>query len=198
MRADAFLARGTAAAVAIAIVSCTWPAVAADAPGLAVEWPKLATVLARSSALIPPFVPSTTTEIEDRPVSQAPRVSLVARDWDSSRPIVGDAALLDDLRPGRSSRMVISRVRITEAGIAPFAQVGMGQWRVDTTLFPSFPQELDLAALAGLGFEVRLTPHVVGAFETDCTVLQAGQTPGPIAQLHPVLWAGYIAVRTRF
>ncbi len=131
-------------------------------------------------------------------MSEAPRLSLVARDWESSRSILGDAALLDDLRPGRSSRMVISRVRIVQEGIAPFAQLGFGQWRVDASLFPSFPREMDLAALGGVGVEAKLNHRMTAAFETDCTVLQAGQSPGLIAQTHPLLWAGYLAIRTRF
>src|SRR5262245_16872337 len=67
----------------------------------------------------------------------APKVSLVARDWGTARSIAGGPITLTDaLRVSRSNRMVLSRIRLGEGRIIPFAQFGLGQWRVDTDFVP--------------------------------------------------------------
>src|SRR5262249_31862434 len=53
----------------------------------------------------------------------APRVSFVARDWGAARSIAGGPITLTDaVRVSRSNRMVLSRIRLGEGRIIPFAQ----------------------------------------------------------------------------
>jgi len=57
----------------------------------------------------------------------APRVSFVARDWGGAHSLAGGpVAVTDSVRVTRSCRMVMSRIRLGEGRIVPFAQVGLG------------------------------------------------------------------------
>jgi hypothetical protein len=104
----------------------------------------------------------------------------------------------DELRPTRSNRMVVSRVRLADGLVAPFAQLGLGEWRVDPTVLPALPPEQELAAQAGLGFEVSLSPATVVAFEADWTLLLPGNGNDVIADTHPSFWGACLALRDRF
>ena len=198
-RAGAF---ALGAAVSLGALLATQPAAAGDLEGLALDWGKLAGAL---KALDPDRLPMTRGSPQPRDASAPvpwigaePRLSLVARDWAGSRRLVGDLALTDELRPSRSSRMVISRVRLARGLLAPFAQLGLGEWRVDTTLFPTLPRERALAAQAELGFELALGRGTVMAFETGWTFLRSGDPSDVVARTYPALFSSCVAVRSRF
>ncbi len=131
-------------------------------------------------------------------IGAVPRLSLVARDWGESKPLVGDLGLTELLRTTRSSRMVVTRVRLADGRIAPFAQLGLGEWRVDTILLPSLPEESELAAQTGVGFEFALSPATALAFESDWTVLRPMQASDQLARKHPETWGTSLALRTVF
>jgi hypothetical protein len=191
--------RLAATGLALAALLASLPALAGD-PRLAVDWSRLAAVLVTPPELLLQTAPLETLDASTPVpwVGGQPRVSLVARDWAESRRLVGDMSLTDELRPTRSSRMVVSRVRLADGRVAPFAQLGFGEWRVDTTLLPSLPHEHELAAQGGLGFELALAPETVVALEADWTLLQPGSPSDVLAETHPALWGTYMAVRTRF
>ena len=127
----------------------------------------------------------------------APRVSLVARDWGSSQLLWGQLSLTDQLRLTRSSRMVVTRVRFANGRIVPFAQFGLGQWRVDATLMPTLPSDAHTAAQVGGGFELEIAPHASVALEGDCTMLdQEGRALDSVAAGH--VWMTMLAARARF
>ncbi len=131
-------------------------------------------------------------------VGAEPRISLVARDWSGSRVLVGDMLATDELRPSRSNRMVVSRLRLAEGRVVPFAQVGVGQWRVDPTIMPLLPREQDLAAQGGFGFELMLSRATALAVEADWTLLLPTGYGDVIADTHPAFWGACVAMRTRF
>ena len=109
-------------------------------------------------------------------VNFAPTVSLVARDWGSSFRVAGDRlALVDALRLTSSTRMVLTRVRVSDARVSPFAQVGIGQWRTDPYLMPLTPRYTELAAQAAGGVEVRLLGTWQVALESTMTMLYREQ-----------------------
>jgi hypothetical protein len=191
--------RLSAVGLALSALLVSLPALAGD-PRLAVDWSRLAALLVTPPELLAPaLAPETFDASTSVPwVGAQPRISLVARDWAESRRLVGDMSLTDELRPTRSNRMVVSRVRLADGRVAPFAQLGLGEWRVDTTLLPSLPREHELAGQAGLGFELALAPETVVALEADWTLLQPGNASDVVAQMHPALWGTYVALRTRF
>src|SRR5204863_5864175 len=56
----------------------------------------------------------------------APRMSLVARDWGATHRLFGDRlSVVDAMRLTRSARMVMTRVRLSDTRITPFAQLGL-------------------------------------------------------------------------
>jgi hypothetical protein len=128
----------------------------------------------------------------------APRVSLVARDWASAYKVAGDRlSIADAMRLSASTRMVLSRVRLNQARVTPFAQIGIGQWRTDTDLLPHYRREMEVAAQVGGGVELRLTPAWQMAFESTTTALYrevSGQ--GDIPALR--MWSTMIASRLEF
>jgi hypothetical protein len=92
--------------------------------------------------------------------SFTPSVSLVARDWRGSMRLVGSRTLLvDDLRPTASSRMVLGRVA-TDGRLSGFMHVGVGEWRIDTVMFPNARSYSETAGQIGAGFELRLSPEL--------------------------------------
>jgi hypothetical protein len=188
-----------AAAFALAVTLMALPARAED-PRMSAEWSRLVAVLLTPPDLLPRATAPETVDATAavRWVGAAPRLSLVARDWAESRRLLGDMGLTDELRPTRSSRMVVSRVRLVDGRVAPFAQLGLGEWRVDTTLLPALPHERVLAAQAGLGFELALAHDTVAAFEADWTLLRPADASDVLAQTHPALWGTYVALRMRF
>jgi len=128
----------------------------------------------------------------------APRVSLVARDWGSAYRVAGDRlAVVDAVRLSSSTRMVLSRVRLSDRRFTPFAQLGLGQWRIDTNVVPLNRNYTEVAAQVGGGFEVRLSSSWQLAAETTMTVLhregiQAGDAPVP------QMWSTMFASRLAF
>ncbi len=101
-----------------------------------------------------------------------PNAALVARDWRGSLKIIGDRTMLvDDLRPTASNRMLMGRVATAGRSLSLFAQAGLGEWRVDTVMFPNAVSDSEIAGQAGAGFEVRLPHGLRLAGELDYTML---------------------------
>jgi hypothetical protein len=200
------------AALVLGLVLMARPAQADDAPRLSLDWAKLGEVLRQGPAVLLPreHDPEHTehgerTESSEVPLAErrwvglAPRMSLVARDWGDSQLLVGNLTLTDQMRLTRSSRMVVSRVRLAEGRLVPFAQLGVGEWRVDRSIMPALPLDQQLAAQAGAGFELTLTPDVVVAIETDCTLLWNDDTSMQmLAIARGNLWGSLLAARARF
>ena len=127
-----------------------------------------------------------------------PTISLVARDWGTSFRVAGDRlALVDALRLTTSTRMVLTRVRLSEARISPFAQVGIGQWRTDPYLLPLTPRYTELAAQAAGGVEVRVRGTWQLALESTMTMLyREGRSEGDYPSTH--MWSTSFASRVDF
>lgn len=127
----------------------------------------------------------------------SPHVSLVARDWEGAQLLLGHLVLTDQLRLSRSSRMVVSRIRLADGRFAPFAHVGLGQWRVDTNLMPVLPRDVELATQVGGGFEIALSRHAALAVEADHTILmREHHEPQMVAE--PYVWGAFLAARALF
>jgi hypothetical protein len=127
----------------------------------------------------------------------APRVSLVARDWGTARSIAGGPITLTDaVRVSRSNRMVLSRIRLGEGRVVPFAQLGLGQWRVDTDVV-QLKRDEEVAVQFGGGVELRLVGTWRVAAETDMTVLyrEAREAHQAVA---PHLFGTFLASRVEF
>ncbi len=126
-----------------------------------------------------------------------PKFSLVARDWSSAYKVAGDRlALVDALRLTSSTRMALSRVRVNDSRISPFAQVGLGQWRTDPYLLPLTARYTEIAAQAAGGMEVRLIGTWEIALETTMTMLyrETHDASMPAAQI----WSSTFASRIDF
>jgi hypothetical protein len=130
-------------------------------------------------------------------IGTRPNFSLVARDWGGSQLLVGHLTLTDQLRLSRSIRMVVTRVRLSNGRLAPFAHVGLGQWRVDTSLLPAVPADEELAGQLGGGFELALGPRASIAIEADWTLLYRERYE-PQMVSSPQLWATFLASRIVF
>jgi hypothetical protein len=132
---------------------------------------------ARSTADAPtalrPLGPERLPAAEQQPLFDlSPNASVVARDWRGSMKIIGARTMLvDDLRPTASNRMVMGRVATNAARISLFAQVGAGEWRIDTVMFPGAVSYSEVAGQLGGGFELRLTPTLRVASELQYTML---------------------------
>jgi hypothetical protein len=101
----------------------------------------------------------------------SPHVALVARDWRGSMQLLGNRTMLvDDLRPTASNRMVVARLA-TDARLSSFMQVGAGEWRIDTAMFPNARAYSEVAGQIGTGFELRLPSSLRVAGEAQYTVL---------------------------
>lgn len=126
-----------------------------------------------------------------------PRMSLVGRDWSSSFRVTGDRlALVDAMRLTTSTRMVLTRVRMTDARVAPFAQIGLGQWRTDPFILPLTPRYEEIAAQAAAGVEVRVFGTWMVGLEQTVTVLhrERGDNSLPAARM----WSSTFASRIDF
>jgi hypothetical protein len=124
-------------------------------------------------------------------------VSLLARDWEGVKLLLGNLSLADQVRLNRSSRMLVSRLHLVSIGLAPFALVGLGQWRLDAELLPAIRHETALAGQLGGGLEVPLGDRAAVAAGADCTFL--GRTlvvPQMIGGPHP--WSAFVAARASF
>ena len=131
-------------------------------------------------------------------VGFAPTMSLVARDWGSAYRVAGNRlALVDALRLTSSTRMVLTRVRMSDARIAPFAQVGLGQWRTDPYLLPLTPRYEEIAAQAAGGVEIRLHGTWQVALESTMTMLyRESREAGDYPATH--MWSTSFASRFEF
>jgi hypothetical protein len=127
----------------------------------------------------------------------APTLSLVARDWGSAYRVTGDRlALVEALRLTSSTRMVLTRVRMSDARISPYAQVGLGQWRTDPYLLPLSARYTEIAAQAAAGVEMRLIGTWQVALETATTVLYREQSSRRDPSPH--MWSTTVASRVEF
>jgi hypothetical protein len=126
-----------------------------------------------------------------------PIASIVARDWRGSMKIVGDRTLLvDDLRPTASNRMVVARLA-SEGRVTTFVQAGIGEWRIDTAMFPNARSYSEVAGQVGGGFQLHLSPFCRVAGEAQYTALSRDlhYTSDEVA---PRILAFVIAVDGRF
>ena len=140
--------------------------------------------------------------------------SLVARDWEAARSLMGRLTPTDEVKRGRSKRMVLLRGLFASGPVAPFVQLGLGQWRIDPDM-PAMPHDAVLAGQAGAGVELALASWVSVALEVDCTLLNPGRLDNPDAEppallganprpqdarwVHPpALWGSFLAARARF
>lgn len=222
MRRAPHVPRFAPAAVALATALACHPARADDGLRLSVDWGKLGDVLCDGAARLlhhgsgrveRSVAPGGTGRLVPRsraeamPPSQpppdakwlgaSPQVSLVARDWGASQLLVGQLTLTDQLRVIRSIRMVVSRVRLANGRLSPFAQLGLGQWRVDNDLLPLLPRDVELAGQAGGGCEFALARAAALAVEVDYTVLYREQHQ-PQMVTGPRIVGAYLAARAVF
>lgn len=126
-----------------------------------------------------------------------PSVSLVARDWGASFRVAGDRlAVVDVLRLTSSTRMVLTRVRLSDSRVAPFVQAGLGQWRTDPYLLPLSPHYQECAAQVAAGVEVRVRGSWVIGLEQTGTVLHREQGSRNLPSAH--MWSSTLASRFDF
>lgn len=187
---------------AVACSSVSPVAAADDVVRLRIDWDGLGAILRQgTSGLLPhseaPERYGVTASEPPAWIGVSPRVSLIARDWGVSQVLWGHLSLTDQLRLIRSSRMVVTRIGFADGRIVPFAQMGVGQWRVDTSLLPSLPSDAQPAGQLGGGFELEVMPHAVVALEGDCTMLyHEGRESMTLAVAH--VWGTLLAARARF
>jgi hypothetical protein len=212
--------------VALACALRAGEAVAEGPIRLAVDWEKLGVLLHPEDATPPPsWRPDA-----DRAVLKAAahaeshslfdgalgpgRWSLVARDWEEARLLMGRLAATDEVKRGRSKRMILLRGRLVDGPITPFAQLGLGQWRFDPDM-PGMPHNALIAGQLGVGIEYVVASWVSIALEADCTLLdpvrleasnpQPREEPDPEPRwrddrwVHPpALWGSFLAAYARF
>jgi hypothetical protein len=183
----------------------------ADPGHLTIDWGRLLVEMdsfARHGAeeLVPTTHPNA-PEIQTQPLVHtagnawfgvAPSVTLVARDWGEAYRLAGDRlSLSDEMRLSSSTRMVVSRVRLSDSHVSritPFAQLGAGQWRTDTNIMPFTPRSTEIAAQIGGGFEVRLAGRWQLACETSATLfIRDSREPQDLAATK--LWSTMVASR---
>lgn len=147
---------------------------------LTIDWEKLGNLLRRDSpsaaspaswrAELSPPAPSFT----ESPLLEGFRgmsgLSLVARDWDAAKLLMGRLSAVDQVQHGRSWRMALLRARFAEGPLVPFAQLGLGQWRVDPDM-PAIRHEQVFAGQLGGGVELVLSSWASIALEADCSML---------------------------
>lgn len=160
------------------------PAIADDAPLFPLEWNKEWDKLLLR-------------DLEPHWVRAWPRLSLVARDWGGTQPLLGHLSLTDQARLSHSSRMLVTRLGFADGQFVPFAQVGAGQWRIDKDLVANLPRDVEMAGQVGGGVEWTLLPTVSVAFEADYTVLYRQQHE-PQMVCAPQVAATLLAARGQF
>jgi hypothetical protein len=198
--------RASLAAVGAAVACASLiPSVAsAQEARLSVDWDKLGVVLHEGASSLLPHE-SWHTETRDQaqggmPSSwfgTSPRLALVARDWGVSQVLWGHLAVTDQFRLSRSSRMVVTRVRLADGRFTPFVHAGVGQWRADTSVVPSLSSDMELAGQVGGGFELEVAPRFVIALEADCTLLYR-EGHDDLNLSSGQLWSTLLAARARF
>lgn len=130
-----------------------------------------------------------------------PKLTLVARDWASAYRLAGDRlSLVDAMRLSASTRMVLSRVRMSDlrsTRVVPFVQMGAGQWRTDPNLLPLTPRSTELAAQFGGGIEWHVLPRWQLACESTFIALYR-ENGGPPNVPQSRIWSAAIASRIEF
>jgi hypothetical protein len=131
----------------------------------------------------------------------APSVTLVARDWGEAYRLAGDRlSLPDEMRLSSSTRMIVSRARLSDSHISritPFAQLGAGQWRTDTNIMPHLHRSTEIAAQVGGGFEMRVAHRWELAWETSATLLIREEREAESIPMTK-LWSTMLASRVSF
>jgi hypothetical protein len=194
---------------------------------VAVDWAKLGDLLRAPTLTVAP-VEAWRTELADRatfgrPGSDQPlleaqpglgRYSVVARDFDGPRLVMGRLSATDQVRRGRSRRMMLLRGRLSDGPVTPFVQLGLGQYRVAPDVLGP-PHPLLLAGQAGAGIELSFTSWASLALEGDCTLVESAPegtlqppittrtiaVPDPHASrlvTSPAFWGGFLAFRAAF
>ena len=74
------------------------------------------------------------------------------------------------MRPSASNRLLLARVA-APTRLAPFAQVGAGEWRIDPVMFPAFPRYGAFCGQLGAGVELAVTKRLSVAGEAEYTFL---------------------------
>jgi hypothetical protein len=126
-------------------------------------------------------------------------LSVVARDWNGARPVIGPLMATDFVRPARSTQMLVGRVRLSGQRVTTFVQLGLGSWRLDTPLL-SRREEVDRAGQVGAGIEWTIStlsptsPGAAVAVESESTVLFRDRRAGPSTCLHGAALAGGLLV----
>jgi hypothetical protein len=70
--------------------------------------------------------------------------------------------------------------RVATGGrFATFVQFGVGEWRIDTAMFPSARAYSEIAGQVGAGFELALSSRVRVAGEAQYTALSRGARYAP-------------------
>jgi hypothetical protein len=195
---------GLLAITFLALVAWLTPssARADDVPRGALAWDQLGIALHLDTSAL---LPHESWRPRERPagtlrlqwLGTSPHVSFVARDWGVSQVLWGHLTIADQLRLSRSSRMVVTRLRLAGGRLAPFAQLGIGQWRVDTSVIATLPTDVELAGQLGGGFELEITPSAALALQGDCTfIFPEGREPQMLSSGH--VWATLLAAKARF
>ena len=193
-----------AATLALAALLTPSVATADDALRGSVDWDKLGVVLHEGASS---FMPHESWHADTVDPAQggipaswfgtSPRLALVARNWGGSQVLWGHLAVTDQFRLSRSSRMVVTRLSLGGGRLTPFAHVGVGQWRTDTSVVPMLPSDMELAGQLGGGFELEIAPRTVLALEADCTGLyREGHDAQAVSSGQ--LWSTLLAARARF
>jgi hypothetical protein len=126
-----------------------------------------------------------------------PHPSLIARDWRGSMKLAGQRTMLvDELRPSASNRMVVGRIA-TGGRFATFGQIGVGEWRIDTAMFPNARGYSEIAGQAGGGFELKVTSRLRVAGEAQYTMLYRNSTYST-DEVAPRVLAFVVAASGRF
>ena len=194
----------------LALGATLTPSVAAadGAVRVSVDWDKLAVLLHEGPGSLLPREAGVTGRAEtvDQAhggvpsswIGMSPRLALVARDWGVSQLLWGHLAVTDQFRLSRSSRMVMTRLRLADGRLSPFLHVGVGQWRADTSVVAYLSSDVVLAGQLGGGFELEVAPRTVIALQADCTMLyREGRGDGQTLASGQ-LWATLLAARARF
>ena len=188
-----------AGALTLALSLCESSASAMGGVRLSVDWSRLGDMLHDASRILPGDAregaldhESDSREGGPRWLGASPYITLVARDWSGARRLLGHLTLTDDVRVIRSCRMVFSRVRLSGGRIVPFAQAGLGQWRIDRDLMPALRQDMQPAGQLGGGFELDVGPRALFAVEASYTI------PSHEPEVAPYILAMVLAARATF
>jgi len=124
--------------------------------------------------------------------------SFVARDWRHAYSLTdGKPLVFDRVRVISSSRMAVQRVGLVGGWFMPYAEVSVGQWRVDPELMPYIRSENEFAAQFAAGFEMHIAPRAAFAWDVERTTMYRDpRDPTVLPFAHIV--ASFAAVRAEF